>query len=309
MLQWLFLTAVPVAILVILFTRKSLLFAPTAASGDLKLYLKGVIDHLSFWDMVLIQSPIQFMTTWLIRRYWNRQNGLILIIALSQALLCWCVLPYTGLGMANKASRQALISYYPKGIHAPEQKALLSTSYLDSSHASELGLLGAYSKKIGYLTHEAYPIDPTSTRAFFKDTSLVHFILRQSWLFLSKDTTAGTPTSFDSTYIHVTTFGPGFVHAVVDNNGYNYLTFLQNDYPYWKVTAGGQPVPHFTGFKTFITLPLAPGRQDIVISFDPVPIKKALWIQLIISLSSLLLLCSRNIRNAALPRPPMRPIS
>jgi len=309
MLQWLFLTAAPVAILVILFTRKSLLFAPPAASGDVKLYLKGVIDHLSFWDMVLIQSPIQFMTTWFIRRYWNRQNGLILIIALSQALLCWFILPYTGLGMADKASRQALISHYPKGIHAPEQKALLSTSYLDSSHASELGLLGAYSKKIGYLTHEAYPIDPTSTRAFFKDTSLVHFILRQSWLFLSKDTTAGTPTSFDSTYIHVARFGPGFVHAVVDNNGYNYLTFLQNDYPYWKVTVNGQPVPHFTGFKTFITLPLARGRQDIVISFDPVPIKKTLWIQLIISLFSLFLLCSRNIRNAALSHPQLRPIS
>ncbi|HVU53894.1 MAG TPA: hypothetical protein VHD83_02515 [Puia sp.] len=300
-LQWLFGISLAVSVIVLFLTRQSLLFAPPAEAENVKQSIKWVIDRLSFWDMILIQSVIQLVTLYLIRRYWN--SRLMLIVGLHQALLCWCILPYTGLGMADKASRQALISQFPKGIHAPEQKALVSTVYLDSVHIPELGLMGAYSKKIGYLKHEAYPIELTRSIDFFHDTALVHFILAQSWLFLSKDTTAGTAASFDSAHIHIVKFGPGIVRAVIDNTDFHYLTFLQNDYPYWKASIDGRPVAHFTGFKTFVTLPLPPGRQDVEISFDPAPIRHTLWIQLLIALSTLLLLCSRQIRNIRLLRP------
>jgi hypothetical protein len=304
-LQWLFGIALAGSVIVILLTRKSLLFVSSPAAGNLKQSIKWVVEQLSFWDMIMIQSVIQLVMLYLVRRYWNR--NLMLIVGAHQMLICWCILPYTGLGMADKASRQALISKAPKGIHAPEQKALASTAYLDSIHTPELGLIGAYSKKIGYVKQEAYPIVLTNSISFFHDTALLHFILAQSWLFLSKDTASGTATCFDSTQIHIVKFGPGMVQAVIDNTNFHYLTFLQNDYPYWKASVNGRPVAHFTGFKTFVTMALPTGRQNIEISFDPAPIRKTLLIQLLIALSTLLLLCSRQIRNKRLIRP--RPIA
>lgn len=306
-MQWVFGIAMAASVVALSLTRQSLLFAAPAGAGDIKQYIKWMVDHLSFWDMTLIQSVIQLVALFLLRRYWNK--GLILVVALHQALLCWLILPYTGLGMADKASKQALIDSFPKGIHAPEQKALLATTYMDSVHVPELGLMGAYSKKIGYIKHEAYPIELNSSISFFQDPALLHFILQQSWLFLSKDTTLGTSTSFDSAVIHVEKFGPGLVRAVIDNTDDHYLTFLQNDYPYWKVRINGRPASHFTGFKTFITLPLPPGRQHVEIFFDPAPVRRTLWIQLVIAVLSLLLLCSRRVRNTLLIRPRIQPIA
>jgi hypothetical protein len=307
-LKWFFWIALTASPIIIFLTRQSILFCGPGATGDFKQTTKWIIDQLSFWDMVWIQSTIALITLYLIRRYRDNRRGLVVVVALHQALLCWCILPYTGLGMADKASRQSLISQMPKGIHAPEQKALIATTYLDSSHVRELGLLGAYSKKIGYVKKEAYPIVLTGTATLFKDSALMHFILRQSWLFLSKDTTVDSATSFDSSFVHIQEFGPGQIRAVIDNKGYNYITLLQNDYPYWKVKINGRAVSHFTGFKTFITLPLSQGRQELSFSFHPAPIKTALFIQLSIVLLSLLLLCSRKIRDRLLvPLPVKKP--
>jgi len=305
----LFLAALVISAAFIFFTRHSLLHAPSPPSGDLKQHIKWLIDEASIWDMIFFQSLIQLVTLSLIRRYWGRQYSLVIVIAIHQMILSWCILPFTGLGMAGKASRQALISYFPKGIHAPEQKALISTAYLDSSYAKDLMLLGSYSKKIGYLKKEAYPIELSTTEQLFQDSALFHFILRQSYLFLSTDTILHTATAFDSSLIHVREFGPGLIQTTVDNPGYRYLTFLQNDYPWWTVSVNGSAVPHFTGFKTFITVPLQPGKQNIQFTFNPRPIKKALWIQLFIAFVTMLLLCSRRIRHLRLSQPSLPSLS
>jgi hypothetical protein len=305
--QWLFLVTLVISTGFIFFTPHSLLHASSSPSGDLRQHIKWMIEALSIWDMIFFQSIIQLVTLILIRRYWGRWFILTIIVAIPQVILSWCILPYTGLGMASRASRQALISHFPKGIHAPEQKALISTSYLDSSYTNDLMLLGSYSKKIGYLKKEAYPIELSAAEDLFQDSALFHFILRQSYLFFSTDTTIHAATAFDSSLIHIRKFGPGLIQATVDNTGYHYLTFLQNDYPYWTVSVNGSAVPHFTGFKTFITVPLQQGKQDIQFAFDPRPIRKALWIQLAIALASILLLCSRRIRDLRLIKPSLPP--
>jgi len=302
--KWLFLAALVISAGFMFFTGHSLIHPPPAPSGDGKQRIKWLIGNASIWDLIFFQSLIQLVTLILIRRSWGRWYSLAIIVAIHQVILSWCILPYTGLGMASRASRQALIDHFPKGIHAPEQKALISTAYLDSSYAKDLMLLGSYSKKIGYVKKEPYPIELSTTEDFFRDSTLFHFILRQSYLFLSTDTTIQTTTAFDSSLIHIRQFRPGLIQAVVDNPAeYHYLTFLQNDYPYWTVSVNGKIVPHFTGFKTFITIPLQQGKQNIQFSFDPRPIRKALWIELLIALVSILLLCSRYRMRYILPYP------
>jgi hypothetical protein len=296
-LNYFFLTALILSACVILFGHSSILYETASPAKGSKERIKWVIDHLSFSDMLFLQSVIQLVTLACIRKYNFTISSLVIVTALNLVITCWLILPYTGLGMSSKANRQELISRFPKGIRPPEQKALNATFYLDSSYTKDLILLGSYSKKIGYVKEEAYPVELNTTTTFFNDPQLFSFIRQQSWLFLSKDTIVGTATDFDSSRIHILQFGPGRLQASVDNKDYHYLTFLQNDYPYWKVIVNGESIPHITGFGTFITIPLQQGRQKVEFCFDPVPIRTALIIHLLILASGLLLLWNKRTRN------------
>jgi hypothetical protein len=88
--------------------------------------------------------------------------------------------------------------------------------------------------------------------------------------------------------IRVSEFGPGYLHATVDNNKYRFITLLQNDYPYWQTFVNGSPVNHVKSFKTFMSVPIQKGRQDIVFIFRPTPIRKAILINIAIIFIGLL---------------------
>lgn len=319
-LQGICLAALVLSTCLILFGHSSIFYEGAPSGQGYKEQIKWIVDHLHFADLLWCQSLIQLITLTGIRRYYQGAAGttdrdslsptspatsaavspVLLIAILNGVLISWLTLPFTGLGKASKANRQELISRFPKGIHAPEQQPLNTTLYLDSSYARDLVLLGSYSKKIGYIK-EGYPVLLNTTLTFLKDPALVSFIRSQSYLFLSKDTVIGTQTDFDSSRIHLRQFGPGRLKAVVDNKGYQYLTFLQNDYPYWKVSVNGEVVAHFTGFNTFLTIPLSRGLQEVEFYFDPTPIRTALIVHGLILTVTLLLLWNKKTRNLRLP--------
>jgi hypothetical protein len=185
----------------------------------------------------------------------------------------------------------------PRGLPAQELRPLTNTKYMDSSLKNEFRLLGSYSKKIGYPAEEPYPVELTNTQKFFGDPGLIGFITRQSYIFLSTDTTAGAATSFDSHAIKITHFGAGYLKVTIDNSKYRFITFLQNDYPYWQTFINDSAVKHYTGFKTFISMPIDSGRQEVKFLFNPAPIKKAMIINAVIILTGLILLILRRRRN------------
>ncbi|HTI12733.1 MAG TPA: hypothetical protein VL832_29380 [Puia sp.] len=302
-LQGICLLALAFSVCLIFFRHSSLLYEVAPSGKGFKEQIKWTIDHLHFADLLALQSLIQLVTLTglLSTKPLTSFSPVLIIVMVNGILISWLTLPFTGLGMASKANRQELISQFPKGIHAPEQWPLNATVYLDSSYARDLILLGSYSKKIGYIK-EKYPVELNTTSAFFKDTALVSFIRRQSYLFLSKDTVMGTPTDFDSARIHIRQFGPGCLKAVIDNKDYHYLTFLQNDYPYWKIRVNGQLTPHFRGFRTFLTIPLPPGEQEVEFYFDPTPVRTALILHGLILAAALGLLWNKKTRDITLFR-------
>ena len=266
--------------------------------GDWKQKIKGIIDTLTFWHLLFLQSILLGLTLATLVWSGSSKTKTALVIAANLILTCWLILPFTGLGMASKSNRQQLISSEPKGIHPQEQKALNKTQFLDTIYTRDLILLGSYTKKIGYPAEEAYPIEVNTAEKFFSDSALFHFISQQSWVFLSKDTTLGIATRFDSSAIHINTFGPGHLDLTVNDANYRYLTFLQNDYPYWKVKLDGRPVTHFTGFRTFITVPLPSAPQHHVeFIFDPKPIRFTLLINLLFLALAGILLSIKKTRN------------
>ncbi len=296
-LGWLCIFTLLLSLALMLFKQDSILFH-YSSTGDWKQQLKALIEGFTGWDLLFLQSILLILTLSGLAWAGPSKTKTTVVIAVNLVLTCWAILPYTGLGMASRANRQRLISFGPKGIHAQEQKALKDTRFLDAAYFKDLILLGSYSKKIGYPEEEAYPVELNTAVSFFNDSARLHFILHQSWIFLSKDTIPGTATRFDSNALHVNAFGPGRLDVTVRDAGYRYLTFLQNDYPYWKVKLDGRPVAHFTGFRTFITVPLSPAPvRHVEFIFDPKPVRVALLINALFLILAAASLAIRKTRN------------
>lgn len=290
-----FIAALLTALIIILTSHSSVIFSSTTSS-DFKSRIKSIIDKLQFADLLFISAGIQLVTVLLIhKKYFYKKT--LFIIASNLVIMTWLTLPFTGLGMSSKKEMRSKMNVLPHGTYAQELQPLRKTVFLDSTLFDELQLLGSYSKKIGYPKEEYYPVQLNTTKIFFGDTSLHHFINDQAFVFLSTDTTLNAGTNFDTANIQIQEFGNGHLKIVINNPGYNYINFLQNDYPYWQTFVNGKKVPHFTGYKTFITLPVEKGRQVIEFKFEPQPIKKALWINICIILAGVILLLIPGFRN------------
>ena len=292
-------SAIIIAVSFIAFERLSIIYDAPAA-GNFKTTIKNILDKLHFADLLLINAFIHLLTLWLVNKRKPDLNQIASLAVINLVVITWLTLPFTGLGMACKKEMNDKMVVLPHGIHVQELQPLVKTNFLDPALENELVLIGSYSKKIGYYKEEKYPVQLKRAKKFFEDTALHRFINQQSFIFLSKDTAVGTETNFDPSVIHITEFGSGLLKLTVDNSGYRYITFLQNDYPYWETFVNKKKASHFTGYKTFITAPVGEGRQELEFRFNPVPVKKALWINMAIIAAGLVLLAIPRFRNMRL---------
>jgi hypothetical protein len=296
-LIWITLASLLTSILLIALGKNSILFSLPTIRGD-KEFIKDIVRGLEFADLLLIVSLIQLLTLIALNRT-SSLKKFILVSTVNLIIITWLSLPFTGLGMASKKTIQSQISVFPRGIINQELMPLNKTHFIDSSLLNELWLLGSYSKKIGYPAEEKYQVELRSTRDFYADSSLQNFIYKQSYIFLHDKTTIHAKTNFDSSHIQIAETGPGYLRVIINNTGdYHYLTFLQNDYPYWKVYTDGRPVAHFTGFKTFITISIPEfGKHEILFRFNPRPVRKAMIITTILVFLGICILLIPKLRN------------
>jgi hypothetical protein len=280
-----------ITLLLILFQHSSIIYQDISFE-NFKTTIKNLLDNLSFTDLLFLNALIQFITIALLGRKYSHQK-VFYVLSGNMVMITWLVLPFTSLGMASKKEMNRKMIILPRGLHAQELQPLSQTKFLDSSLRNELWLLGSYSKKIGYPLEEQYPVQLNTTRNFFEDKALHDFINKQAFIFLSTDTTITANTSYDSSYIRVTASGPGYIKLIVSNAGYRFITFLQNNYPWWQTFINGEKLPHFTGYRTFITLSLQNGKQEIEFRFDPAPVRKALWANIAVIIAGLVLLATK----------------
>ncbi len=266
------------------------------SANSFEIAIKNILDNLQFNDLLLINIFIQLLTLFLLTwKYSHRKS--VFILSCNLILTTWLDLPFTGLGMASKKEMNKKMIVLPHGLYPQKLVSLNQIQFLDSSLRDELWLLGSYSKKIGYPEEEKYPVQLNTTKDFFEDTILHDFINKQAFIFLCKDTTIGSETNYDSSRIKINEFGPGHLRVTVNNPHYNFLIFLQNNYPYWETFLNGKKKSHFTAYKTFIGLPLSNGRQEVEFRYDPSPIRKAMGINIAIIVAGLLVMTMPRTRN------------
>lgn len=261
-------------------------------NGDFKSIIKDVIDKLTIWELLTIQSAIQIVTLFIFRKYYINKKIVGLVFILNLTLITWLTMPFTGIGMMPKKEVQAVIKTFPKGINTPELVSVNDTKYIDTSFEKQFMLISSFSKKIGYYHQDQYPVQLKSNNNFFNKRPVFEFIKKQAFLFLSVDTILNTATNYDSVNINIIRSGPGYTKCIIHNNGYKWLTLLQNNYPYWKVKIDGKKVEHFTSFETFISIPVTTGKHEIEFSFEPKHIKLLALINIGLLATALLVLSS-----------------
>ena len=297
-LLFLFSATTIISLTLIFFTQSSIFFHSANASG--KFLIKSLFENLSFADLLFIQSVISLLSLWLIKKYKFEKASSMFIFSINMILITWLCLPYTGLGMKSKKEMQQVINSSAKGIQLQELTPISKTKLITAENKREYVMLSSFSKKIGNLEMEDYPVQLKSSAAFFSDSVLISFINQQAWLFLSSDTLVNSSTNFDSSAIKVIENGPGKIKCIINNSGYKFLVLLQNNYPHWRVSMDGKEVKHSTAFKTFISVPISDGDHAIEFNFNPKPIRIALQINIVILILLLFLLCIKSMRNRSL---------
>jgi hypothetical protein len=287
-----------VSLILIFITKSSVIFSGINGGG--KVFIKSVIDNLSFTDLFFIQSLVMAISAWLIKKFISSPAYSLFFIAANLIFTTWLCLPFTGLGMKSKKEIQQTINASQKGIQIQELVPVNQIQFISVEDKNELMLLSSYSKKIGHPEKESYPVELSSSADYFNDTALTNFINRQGWMFLSTDTTIDALTDFSDSSISVSQAGPGDIRCTVNRGIYKYLILLQNNYPYWHVSIDKMHVRHFTAFKTFIAIPLPYEKNRVQITFNPQPIKKALWVNVVILLLFGIVLSREKWRNKKL---------
>lgn len=279
------------AIIAITLSGSWLLFKNTPLSlfnqsFGIKARLKEILDHTSWAHLLFFQAVLLLfvlLVSW--RQGWRNTIASVMAYSLISTVMA---LPFTGIGITSKKEIQAVIDKFPKGIHLPPLASINEASYIEPEVPSVYLLIASFSKKIGYKTADQYPVVLRNQSAFIDDRAMYTFIKKQSYLFLSSDTTIQAQTNFSPESIRVNKFAPGEFSCHVQNKGYRWLTLLQNNYPLWEVSIDGRKVNKLTGFSTFISIPITQGEHEVVFSFNSRPIKRNLTISLVFILLSVI---------------------
>lgn len=257
---------------------------------------KSALDELTFWHLLLINSIVQLFFLFLLKKYaFNKM--FVIVSAIHLIVLTWFSLPFTGIGQMPRSKVQTIINTVPKGIFKPYQKPINSNSYIDSAYKSLFLEVAFYSKQIGYPNELQYPVLLNSTENFFSNAGVQKFVNKQSYLFLSTDTSVFAETNIDSTDLQINSYVPTHIQTTIRNNGYHFLILLQNNYSRWKVLVDKKPVAHFTAFNTFIGIPLGNGIHHVEYVFEVSFLKQMLYLNIIMLLIALVLLSLKKTRE------------
>lgn len=281
-----------ITVVYILITKNSILFSPSRNSVT---DVKQIIQELTFWDLLLASTILQFSSIFLLRRHSKNPSFFLMVGFFNLIFISWGCLPYTGLSEKPRKEVQAIIETMPKGINRPFLKTINDNIYIDKKYDSIIGSSAFYSKQIGYPTQPQYPVILEQANKFYLNSSLVQFINQQSFAFLSKDTVINSITMSDSNAIKILNYTPTITKLYVQNNDFKYLVFLQNNYPRWEVFLDGKPIQHFTVFETFIGITLPRGSHQVEFRFNTTLLQIILWINIFILFIALFLLTQKKL--------------
>ena len=255
--------------------------------------LKFILDSISFYDTIWIQGVIQLIIWWFIKYSLKEKNISILTIIVAADLILASLLniPFTGAGKASLSQVQHVLNKSPKGIPIPALQPVKLNNTLAASEKDLLGNWSMYNKQIGTLVEVPYPIQLKNSKLFFENNKPVagSNYFNEAFLFL-KD-------KKESTSLRINSFTPNLINISLVAGSNTALVVQQNFYPHWyyEIKENKRPV-QMEGIN-FMHIPVDKGVNNIIVSFEPTLVRKAMLFSFIIFIIYLALLSGMILKN------------
>ncbi len=253
--------------------------------------LKALIEALSFYDTFWIQGIIQLFILWGIKYALKISDWDLLkkIVVADMIIACLLNIPFTGVGKASLAEVQSILNKSPKGIPIPKLIPIQRNDSLSTDEKLMVGDWSFYNKQIGTKEEASYPITLKNMRAYFEKDAITkkENHLDKAFIF--------TEDSVENN-IKIHFFSPQKIELTVNSNAATNLVLQQNYYPHWFYFNGKLKKEVDKYGINFMSVPIEKGMHKIIISFEPIQIKKAMLLSLAVFIFCCLWLFFLNLK-------------
>jgi hypothetical protein len=248
--------------------------------------LKTLIDAVSFYDTLWIQGSLQLIIWLTIRRALQSGNfNLLRSLVVADFIIASLLnIPFTGVGKTSVATIQNLLNQSPKGIPIPILQPINNIDTLQVNVKEIIGDWSMYNKQIGVKEEVAYPIILKNMHAYFEsnESNQGSNFLNHPFLFVE-----GTQNAAP---IVIQSFSPNKIALRVKADSASSLILQQNYYPHWLFKNGGHTGLVDSAGINFMKVPISKGENNIVFSFEPTVVKRAMLLSAILFIALCLLL-------------------
>ncbi|MCO6498682.1 MAG: hypothetical protein J5I50_13590 [Chitinophagaceae bacterium] len=263
----------------LLYGKDSILFMINdggISGGSLPLRLKYLIDHLSLYDCILIHGCIQALLLWFIYRSLKSRNSRKLMITgcIDLIIASLLIIPFTGAGKTSPTKVQSVIAQSPAGIPIPPLHPIRDNSDISNKERELILSWSMYNKEIGTVQEVPYPIRLKHSAELFQEDTLLLDSAYFSKPFIYLKHSGG---SFP---IRIVSFAPGRIVVNIRTKVIDTLVLQQNFYPYWRATVNDSPATIIREGPAFMSVPVPAKDSNIIFSFEPAGITRALGFSL-----------------------------
>ena len=223
--------------------------------------LKSLIDHLSFYDILVIEGIIQLGFLGALKKSLlnKRYKDLIKICALELILATLLNLPFTGVGQASVNDVDRALSKAREGVPVPFLTPIYQNKMGKTDQSEKLiGDWSFYNKQIGSLTKSFYPVELNTTKIIFKD-SLSLFSVKP-FIFSTNDSAIQS--------MKIVSFKGNAIDISLISNQNDTLVFQQNIYPHWNCIVNGEYKKPIIYAGVFNAVSIGPGKNFVNFSFS-----------------------------------------
>jgi hypothetical protein len=129
--------------------------------------IKGILDYISFKDVLFISALIQSTVLFLLWKMKSKGKTFALVIVADLIINSILYLPFSGVGKVTLAEIQSTYDKAPKGIIKPPLTKLNDIDTLSTIRAGLVGSWSFYNKQIGSTSLTDYPSFFTNTYSYF----------------------------------------------------------------------------------------------------------------------------------------------
>ncbi len=234
------------------------LAASFTGSNNIRETLKVLLDNISFYDAIALQSAVSILLLLICRKAVTRKTKSLYFLIMAEIILATLMnTPFTGVGKASVKEVESILSHAPEGFPVPPLNPTNTNSIISDEKMRLVGHWSFYNKEIGVTSRVQYPIVLNNTVTYFEQDNT----LLDTKPYLFADNMHTIPI--------ITHYEPNQITFNVEAPAGTTFTYKQNHYPYWTASINNESVPVGLAYKVFLSVTTpTEGKQEIAFRFQ-----------------------------------------